>query len=412
MTLNASKTQIDEAIIILFTFSILSKYVPIAVDLGLLTLTTQRGILLSITLLAAWNIHKGRKILLTSPLVGWILLFSLLFASVAWSIAPVTSLRKIDDIFLFSCATVGLLLLPTNKKTFRQLTSALLAVCVCLTALGLSWAALGNIGSPLIFGLANRNEYARHLVALLPIAYAAAYSFSGRKRVGWAVIAVILTVLLPLAGSRSGFVAGMLVITLLLIAFLKGIADISLPGIILALSLLIPILLIGAGTAIQFGLLPDRLTRIPTSVSELFSPEVLGIARYGVYIRAIEVIQANWLTGVGFGAFLELTESIPFDDGYRAHDIISRVWLAAGLPAVILLFINYVLTAKSYIGSIAHNEIDRSYVTAYAIGFAGLSVGGGLANNMTVDTLFYIFIFCGTVLIPMAHVSRQQQIDD
>lgn len=412
MTLKTSKTRIDEAIIILFALSILSKYVPIAVDLGLLTLTTQRGILLSIILLAAWNIHKGRKVLLTSPLIGWILLLSLLFASIAWSIAPVTSLRKLDDIFLFSCATVGLLLLPTNKKTFRQLTSALLAVCVCLAALGLSWAVLGNIGSPLIFGLANRNEYTRHVVALLPIAYAAAYSFSGRKRVGWAVIAVILTVLLPMAGSRSGFVAGMFVIILSFIAFLRGITDISLHGIIFALNLLIPMLLIGAGTAIQFEILPSRLTRIPTSVSGFFSPEVLGIVRYGIYIRAIEVIQANWLTGVGFGAFLELSESIPFDDGYRGHNIVSRVWLAAGLPAVILLFINYILTAKSYIGSIVHNEIDQLYVTAYAIGFAGLSVGGGLANNMTVDTLFYVFISSGTVLIPMARVSRQQQIDN
>ena len=113
------------------------------------------------------------------------------------------------------------------------------------------------------------------------------------------------------------------------------------------------------------------------------------------------MIRANWLTGIGFASFLELSGNVPFDDAYQSHNIVSRVWLAAGLPAVVLLFINYILTIRSYIGSIIHDaSIDRSYVAAYAIGFAGLSVAG-LANVVIYDVLFWVFIMCGTVLIPM-----------
>jgi hypothetical protein len=332
--------------------------------------------------------------------IGIALLWITLIGSVAWSVSPETSITKLDSLIIHALIFAGVVSLPGRRHTLITITRSLLYVAGVLSAVGVIAFLLGELGDPLLFGTVSRNQYTRDMLAVFPLVVVGAYQSSGGSKLLYTVVASLMLVLIPASGSRSGLIAFVVVLLLLVMLFARTQFGASAGQLAAVGALTSCFFVLVLMAAIRVGVLPIRLAQIPTTPSQLLSPDILGPARYQVYQREFEIIRKNWLTGIGYAGFLAKTQMVIFEDAYQAHDLISRVWLAAGIGPVILLFSILVSVARTFTRAVAQLCGEwQMYVGAYAIGFAGLFTAG-MANNMIYDVTFYILLAFASNLLP------------
>jgi len=215
-----------------------------------------------------------------------------------------------------------------------------------------------------------------------------------------------MIIFIPLSGSRSGLVALIVVLVLVTLTWGNRVKRLSFRS--LAVVSLVGLAATAAGIIISsaIGILPERILRIPVINGEI-SPEVLGRTRYQVRLAELGTIQSYPLTGIGYGAFSQYSAERFGIGNYRAHSLVTRVWMGAGLPGVLLLLSTGGMVLRNYIRRIIVERSDETLcLSGCLIGLLATTLTG-MFNIVIHQPLFYILIGVGSSSVLM---SREETL--
>lgn len=379
---------------------VVGHFVPIFVDLPIWGLTPRRLAIFILFSFALYSLStKDWKLHITLSDLGLLTVLSILVVSILWSPDLMESLRRGVTIIQMWMYYFSIIIYFRNDKSLDVLLRALLfaAILIVIYALGELF-----VTGELSRGLANyisRNRLSRNILALLPVVTVVCYLSTDWRRYLFGLIAFTMSVLVLLSGSRGGMVGLFVVVagvSLVLLHFGVGLSPrISVPLGVVVIGITSIIVLI----TVQFDYLPPRLTNIPLS-PEAVSPEVLGEKRYHVHQAEIQTIKEHWLIGVGYEGFVVLSEEVYRIGSFRAHNLITRVWMSAGFVPVLILIATGLCVFRNYIRAISSTHgTKRLYLSAFFIGVVGITTAGW--PNIVIDEpLWYILLGVGSNWVP------------
>jgi O-antigen ligase len=371
-----------------------TRYIPFGVDIGGILFNLPRISMLACAVVAAYTLVYRPQLRLSYSDIGVVSLLLLLILSIAWSVAPEESVRRATDLLFYIIYFVSIVVYFNRESAFKLFVAVLpipAAAMVSYSVLNLIYSAPGWR----LVDLISRNGVSRDMVATLPILFFGAY---GRGRVHASVrllLAGMMVLFVPLSGSRSGLVA--LAVTLVLIILVWGnrVKRLSLAPLALMSAVSIVVFVAGVGVAFITGVLPERILRIPL-ISGGISPETLGRSRYQVRLAELGTIQSHPITGIGYGAFFQYSAEQFGIGNFRAHSLITRVWMGAGLPGILLLLFSGGLIIRNYIRQVITSRSDETlWLFGCLIGLIATTLTG-MFNIVIIQPLFYLLIGVGS----------------
>ncbi|MFC6796060.1 O-antigen ligase family protein [Halobaculum halobium] len=341
---------------------------------------------------------KERYVRLTHSDIGIFVLLSILIASSSWSPSPYESMRRAIDLGLMMIYYGSIVVYLGRDDALQELIRVLLIISTLWVGYGVFEIAFGDLTLGIVPYI-SRNELSRNLLALIPLMALVTHWKTGWTKVAYVGLTASMIFLIPLSGSRGGIVGLVFVLGALTILFLRSIAELELLRLLPAGAVAVILFGLVVLAAVHIGIFPQRLTSIPLTAGA-FSPEVLGPQRYDVHKAELVTIQRHWLTGVGYEGFVVLTEKMYEIGSFRAHNLITRVWMAAGIGPVLILLATGLSIIRNYTRAIYNlDSIDQMYLSALFIGFGGITVAG-MVNIVIDEPLWYVLIAVGSNLIP------------
>jgi len=383
----SSRALANRAVPYIFIMAILGILSPFYVDFPVNITVRRVALLLSIPILATVLIQSGRVVL--SPGEGaMMLLYILLLGSIAWAYAPLESMNRIFDLSFLGVFYVLFVTSGTNR--IQDWWRALVLYSLLVTVLTIVYSVIGYQFD----GVVNQNTVSRFVIASIPILTFAAMDADRRKfRAGLLSCAGLNYLLVVTLRSRSGFISLCVVLSLLGIYGGKLLHDrfiTFLPSI--AVGLLIGIL----GSIFRLSTVVGLLERFPRSLSAV-TPETIGMDRYMMYSLVIDVLRDNWIFGIGYGSFPVVMAEV-HRKGFIVHGFILRLWVGAGILAVILILYVILCAVRGYTVKSSENayksSTDRREI-ALCIALCGF-ITIGLFNPVFTNPLFILLLALGT----------------
>lgn len=369
----------------IFVLGILGAFCPFYIDL-FVNITVRRLALLSSSLLLITVIIYNNRVVLSPGEGAMIFLYILLLGSIAWAYAPVESANRVFDSLFLASFYVLFVISATNR--IRNWWRALVVYSLLVTVLALVYSVLGYQFD----GAVNQNGISRFLIVSIPILSIESINAERREVSAWLLCCAGINSLIVLnLGSRSGFISLCVIIPLLVVSGVTlldkknieayGIVS-SLAGILIAL--------------LSWSSIAQLLERIPRSL-ETVTPEMLGADRYAIYVVLIDVLRDNWAFGIGYGSFPVVMAEV-HRKGFIAHGFILRLWVGAGVLAVILIFYAILCAFRGYVAKV----FEGDYITSDGIRAIGLCIAlcgliaTGLFNPLFNSSLFILLLALGT----------------
>jgi|GEM_PF-5466145 len=388
------ESSITQIFSLLVLGPLIGRFIPLFWDLPVWSLTPRRGAVFVLFCFSFYTVTRNQSVRIRYSDVGVISLLIVLIASISWSPDPGVSMRRGVDLILIFVYYVSLVIYLQRDGAMSRLIQILMVFAVVASIYGLVEVAFGEVSRGLVAYI-SRNELSRKLLALLPLTVVVTIlSKQTMQRAVFALTGILMVIVIPLSGSRSGIVGLGIVLfggTMLFLQYTLQLPSSRLvaAGIVIT-SLFIVSVVAGVGT----GLIPSRLASIPLTPAA-FSPEVLGEKRYEVYKAELRTIRNYWLTGVGYEGFVVLTEDVYGIGAYRAHDLISRVWMAAGIGGVVILLATLGNIFRTYIRRIVTADgSTQLYLSAFFLGLVAMTLAG-LANIVITELLWYVLLAIG-----------------
>lgn len=365
------------------TFPILGKYLPGSINVLSFHFSLTRLGAIFLAALGLVAVINREKVTLTYQDMGILLILITFIASVSWSITPTGSWIAANNSLFHVIYFAAVIIFLNSERDLTAFAYYLSFTIFAIAIIGMI-ALLPGISSRYVVGGVTYNSFSRDLVALFPVAVLMALTFR-KNRLLNIFSAGMIGLLIPLSGSRSGVVGLALAIILLLVFYAVYLSELS---AISTAFMAISIPIIGAlllRVAISTGVFGQRLLRIPLTLRELFSPDVLG-SRYTIYQIQADVIPDNWLYGIGYAAFFN-------EYGYGAHNPLSRILLATGILPALLFVTIYYQSAKHYLAAFAERE--NPLIIGFIIGLLGLTASG-FFNILLNEPIFYLYFAVGS----------------
>jgi O-antigen ligase len=375
-----------------------TRYIPFGVDVGGIGFNLPRISMLACAVFATITLIRRPQLQLSYADIGVLSLLLLLILSTAWSIAPDESVRRATDL-LFYIIYFASIVIYFNRETALEIFVSLLllpaAAMVIYSALNVfiydahCWA---------IADLISRNGVTRDMVATFPILFLSMFARNSIQRRIRLILVGLMIVSVLLSGSRSGFVALFFAIALVILVWGRRIKQLSLFHITATGALGLGVMVVGVIAALLAGILSERLLRLPILSGDI-SPDTLGTARYHVRLAELSTIRSYPLVGIGYGAFFQYSAEQFGIGNYRAHSLITRVWMGAGLPGLSLLLLTGGLVLRNYIRQIIVSNSDNSLCLAGClIGLLATTLTG-MFNIVIIQPLFYLLVGVGSSTI-------------
>lgn len=365
---------------------ILARYVPMHIPTPI-NVTLGRVAMVSIAVLGIGVLVCRAKMSLTGGDVAFLLLFVLLTASTAWSAYPVVSVNRVFDLSFFMLLYFGLRSYRHHSLDVpTKLWTVFLVVGVVALLVGICYTIDPSIGRLLEI---NSNAVARHLVAFLPVFVFQAGAVRDKwVRLVFFVLSASAMLVIFLGGSRSGILV-LLVLTGPLVYLYATAADRSIGEVATVaaaslLTLVVAGLLLGVNVSLP----------LPTALSGI-DPETIGRDRAAMYVLIADLLPDYWLMGIGYGSFQPIMATV-HRKGFIVHNLFLRVWLGAGVLAVLLLGKVILRAARGFITqyrtSAVLGEGARSLV--FGTSLLGL-VLMGMFNPILTSPVFIILLALG-----------------
>jgi len=383
----SSRTLANRAVPYIFIMAILGIFSPFYVDLPVDITVRRVALLLSILILAAVLIRSGR-VVLSSGEGAMVFLYILLLGSIAWAYAPLESVNRVFDLGFLGAFYVLFVTSGTNR--IQDWWRALVLYSLFVTVLTVVYSVIGYQ-----FGDAvTQNTVSRFTIASIPILTFAAGDADRRKfRAGLLSCAGLNSLLVVTLRSRSGFIALCVVLSLLGLYGGKLLHDRSISfGPSIAVGLLIGML----GTILYLSTVVELLEQFPRSLSAV-TPEMIGVDRYTMYSLVIDVLRDNWVFGIGYGSFPVVMAEV-HRKGFIIHGFILRLWVGAGILAVILILYVILCAIRGYTVKSSENAYQSSAdkrEIALCIALCGF-ITIGLFNPVFTNPLFVLLLALGT----------------
>ncbi|WP_158598841.1 O-antigen ligase [Halorubrum sp. Atlit-8R] len=356
--------------------------------------------MLTCGILAIFTLLYRPQLRLSYSEIGILSLLLLLIFSVAWSIAPQESVRRATDLLFYMMYFFAIVVYFNRKDSLNIFVNVLVIPATTVIAYSILNLIYSSPGWRLA-GLISRNGVARDMVAMLPILAFSIYD-QNRIQAGVRLILVGLMILfIPLSGSRSGLVALTFTLVLVILVWGNRVKGLSLTSLTAVSVVSLAAMAAGIIISSTVGILPERILRIPVINGEI-SPEVLGEGRYQVRLAELGTIQSYPLTGIGYGAFFQYSAERFGIGNYRAHSLVTRVWMGAGLPGVLLLLSTGGMVLRNYIRRIILDRSDETLcLSGCLIGLLATTLTG-MFNIVIIQPLFYILVGVGSSAVLMS----------
>jgi len=345
----------------------------------------------SITILLATLIHARdrNKELNGGAIYFWVVALTVFLAfSTVNSFNVDRSTRILVDYWLKTFVFCWLLMLwIKNESDLRQLFTVLVG---CFVLLSLRAMYRYSVGYDEIAGLAgtmqDRNDFALHLMMIVPIAHAMAETSKTRWiRLGFVASIFLMILCVVLTFSRMGFL-------LILLALLFLFKSSRRKWQMLQIAVVV-------GIAIFIWLPESYVERIETIRTYEKDPSAMG--RIDAWAAGFEMGKDNLFTGVGLKCFelpdvyFKYATGIP----HVAHNAYVQLFSEAGLPSLLSWF--FLMIAGVYgAGVLARQEITlemRSYAKAIRYSIL-LYLAASMFLNSAYFELPYLILACFLVL--------------
>lgn len=376
-----------------------TRYIPFGVDIGGFVFNLPRISMLACAVFAGYTLVYRPQLRLSYSDIGVFSLLLLLILSVAWSVAPEESVRRATDLLFYIIYFASIVVYFNRESALRVFVAVLLIPATAMV----SYSVLNLIYSPRGWRLVDqvsRNGVSRDMVATLPILFFSAYC-RDRVQVSLRLFLVGLMVLfVPLSGSRSGLAALAVALVLIILVWGNRVKRLSLASLTVVSAVGLVVLAAGVIVASVAGVLPERILRIPFISGEI-SPETLGRNRYQVRLAELDTIRANPLTGIGYGAFYQYSAEQFGIGNFRAHSLITRVWMGAGFPGVLLLLLTGGMVLRNYIRRVITSRSNEALcLFGCLIGLIATTLTG-MFNIVITQPLFYLLVGVGSSAVVM-----------
>lgn len=242
------------------------------------------------------------------------------------------------------------------------------------------------------------NDYAMHLVILVPMVLAFLFNYRNIIIKGILLFVLLLMVLnIVFTYSRGGIVAFGLVLGLSIMRFSFH-----------RKKLILPILLLSIGASVLLPMIPGKYWERAKSISDFSDPAIQ--ARLDTWKTGLGMIADHPIRGVGLGAFRYeyimrafLSQDVKTRISLFSHNAYIQIGAEVGLPALIIFVL---LIIFSWIDLL---KAERAFLKRGDLLFAGLSLSlrlGLLGFIVCAIFLTQAFLTMFWIILPLAVVAK------
>ena len=288
---------------------------------------------LVIVVLALPRLRALLTLLLSSP--SLVALLALVLASIAWSVSPAVSGRRVVALLLTTLLGLHFATAFSTRQRLLILSTSLAALLVLSAVVAVAAPDLGQSAYGWRGVFTNKNTLGQF--AALSILVFGCAAFADRR------LKYLSVLLLPLAGTLLVLSDSMTSVTAALMVPLVFCFAASLrlaPYLAEAVFLCVLILAV----LVAFGLVANS-----DAAFELLGRESTLTGRTDVWLSTMDMISARWWLGFGFGAFWASADAIYVWDavGWKtpnAHNGVLELWLGLGLCGVLAFAVSFAAT--------------------------------------------------------------------
>ncbi len=248
------------------------------------------------------------------------------------------------------------------------------------------------------------NDYAMHLVILLPMVFALLFNYRNLIIKGILLFVLILLILnIVFTYSRGGMVAFGLVLGLSVFGF-------SLQR----KKLLLPVILTLIGISILFPMIPEKYWERAKSISDFSDPAIQ--ARLDTWKTGLGMISDHPIKGVGLGAFryeyvmrAYVNQDVTTRASLFSHNAYIQIGAELGLPALIIFLLLIIFSWFDLV------KAEKLFADKGDMLFAGFSLSlrlGLLGYMVCAIFLTQAFLTMFWIILPLAVVAKQLLLEE
>lgn len=138
----------------------------------------------------------------------------------------------------------------------------------------------------------------------------------------------------------------------------------------------------------------DVAIPFPTSLSGI-DPETIGRNRVAMYVLIVDLLPGHWLVGIGYGSFQSVMVTI-HREGFVVHNLFLRVWLGAGIFAVLVFGKVLFRAARGFVTQARRSAGSAEGVRSLSFGVSLLAlVLMGMFNPILTSPVFVTLLALG-----------------
>jgi len=347
------------------------------------------------------RLYRTEKLLLIS--------LSPIFASIAWSPLPYETARYLLDV-VYALLFLFLVVYIRERKMdiFTYACSTYVVLAPVLVLYG--FYVLAVCGGMRVTSSSNLETVSPNQLSIWCLVVSAfllinLHQEKKRSMRVWSYIFVpLLTFLVLISGSRSGFLTLIVMMTIVGVSY--ALRKMSMLRILLYI--LAFLCVIGSLTYMYSDQLSTSFERVKTRmkvfqfsdgnmVQVRLDEENIGKGRYMMYLFFYEeVLRGHWLFGISYGVFRSKMEAIYGVAAKIPHNLLLRLWAGGGIAAVILFLWFFSCMTSTWWKAVRHYRRiglhQRStYLNAFMLG-AVLILFYGIYNPVIDNPLLYFNI--------------------
>ncbi|MFA6355979.1 MAG: O-antigen ligase family protein [Candidatus Omnitrophota bacterium] len=315
----------------------------------------------------------------------------------------------IDFVKLFILYFLVVNLVRTRKKFLIMIWGlVVLGAAACLIGVYQHYTGIGadfGEGYIRIKGTAtDPNDYAMHLVILVPIVFALFVNYRNILVKGMTLAVLLLLILnIVFTYSRGGLVAFAFVLALSVLGFSFQ-----------RKKFWLPIILVAIGTAALLPMIPEKYWERAKTISDFSDPAIQ--ARLDTWKTGLEMIGDHPVRGVGLGVFRYeylmrafMGSDVKTKVSLFSHNAYIQIGAEVGLPALTLFILIIAF------GWFDLSKSEKAYIKKGDMLFAGIALSlklGLLGYMICAVFLTQAFLTMFWIILPLAVVSRKLCVDD
>jgi len=243
------------------------------------------------------------------------------------------------------------------------------------------------------------NDYAMHLVILVPMVFALIFNYRNIIIKGMLILVLVLLILnIVFTFSRGGLVAFILVLGLSMLGFSFQ-----------RRKFFLPVILISIGTLVLLPMIPQKYWERAKTISDFSDPAIQ--ARLDTWKTGFEMMGDHPIAGVGLGAFryeytmrARMSSDVKTRVSLFSHNAYIQIGAEMGIPALIVFILLIVLSW------IDLRKAERTFLERGDLLFAGFSLSlilGLLGFIVCAIFLTQAFLTMLWIILPLAVATKQ-----